>query len=67
MSLVTTAQSLGYHVLLDAAAFVPGHGLSLRTCPADFVALSFYKMFGYPTGVGCLIVRDAILPTLKRP
>ena len=33
----------------------------------DFVTISFYKMFGYPTGVGCLIVRDAVLPKLKRP
>jgi len=33
----------------------------------DFVALSFYKMFGYPTGVGCLLVRDAALPKLRRP
>ena len=55
------AQSLGYHVLLDAAAFVPTHPLSLRARPADFVALSFYKMFGYPTGVGALVARrDAL-------
>jgi len=26
--------------------------LSLCETPADFVALSFYKMFGYPTGLG---------------
>ena len=31
-----------------SAAFVPTHPLSLCDCPADFVALSFYKMFGYP-------------------
>jgi hypothetical protein len=24
----------------------------------DFVAFSFYKMFGYPTGVGVLIVKN---------
>ncbi len=28
-----------------------------RAVPADFVTLSFYKMFGYPTAVGCLIAR----------
>jgi selenocysteine lyase/cysteine desulfurase len=33
----------------------------------DFVAISFYKMFGYPTGVGCLLIRNATLATLKRP
>jgi molybdenum cofactor sulfurtransferase len=33
----------------------------------DFVVLSFYKMFGYPTGVGCLLVRDQALARLRRP
>ena len=26
----------------------------------DFVSVSFYKMFGYPTGVGCLLVRRSV-------
>jgi selenocysteine lyase/cysteine desulfurase len=34
--------------------------------PADFVALSFYKMFGYPTGVGALIARRDALQLLVR-
>jgi selenocysteine lyase/cysteine desulfurase len=67
LRLVGDAQALGYHVLLDAAAFVPTHPLSLRACPADFVALSFYKMFGYPTGVGALLARHAALAALRRP
>jgi selenocysteine lyase/cysteine desulfurase len=67
LSLVTTAQSLGYHVLLDAAAFVPAHPLSLRSCPADFVAISFYKVFGYPSGVGALVARRDALESLTRP
>ena len=33
----------------------------------DFVSLSFYKMFGFPTGVGALVARRAALPTLRRP
>jgi selenocysteine lyase/cysteine desulfurase len=67
LALVNSAQSLGYRVLLDAAAFVPSHSLSLRAHPADFVAISFYKMFGYPTGVGALIARREALGTLRRP
>ncbi len=67
LSLVRTAQSLGCRVLLDAAAYVPSRALSLRACPADFVAISFYKMFGYPTGVGALIARRDALETLERP
>ena len=29
--------------------------------------LSFYKMFGYPTGVGCLLARREALAKLQRP
>ena len=29
--------------------------------------LSFYKMFGYPTGVGCLLARKSALAKLVRP
>jgi len=67
LSLVTEAQQCGFDVMLDVAAYVPSHALSLRECPADFVALSFYKMFGYPTGVGALIARRDSLAKLHRP
>lgn len=67
LSLVEHAQRLGCRVLLDAAALVPSHRLSLREHPADFVALSFYKVFGYPTGVGALVARRDALAALKRP
>jgi selenocysteine lyase/cysteine desulfurase len=67
LSLVERARSLGYTVLLDAAAYVPTSPLSLRRAPADFVACSFYKMFGYPTGVGALIARREALARLRRP
>ena len=67
LALVDRARGLGYTVLLDAAAFVPTSPLSLRRIPADFVACSFYKMFGYPTGVGALIARREALARLRRP
>jgi selenocysteine lyase/cysteine desulfurase len=54
-------------VLLDAASFVPTNRLDLSRWHPDFVALSFYKIFGYPTGVGCLLARRAALATLRRP
>jgi selenocysteine lyase/cysteine desulfurase len=63
---VRDAQGRGYRVLLDAAAYVPTHRLSLRQVPADFVAISFYKMFGYPTGVGALLGRHEAMRTLRR-
>lgn len=44
------------YVCLDAASFVATNELNLSTIPADYVCLSFYKMFGYPTGLGALLV-----------
>jgi molybdenum cofactor sulfurtransferase len=64
---IAEAQALGWDILLDAAAFAPTNRLDLERWRPDFVALSFYKMFGYPTGIGCLIVRKAALAKLHRP
>ena len=67
LDLVAQAQALGWTVVLDAAAFVPTSRLDLSVVRADFVTLSFYKMFGYPTAVGCLIARHEALERLRRP
>jgi len=64
---IQRAQSLGWDVLLDAAAFVPTNRLDLSQWRPDYVAMSFYKMFGYPTGVGALLVRHSALDRLHRP
>ena len=64
---IPEAQQLGWDVLLDAAAFVPTNRLDLSRWRPDFVPLSFYKMFGYPTGVGCLLARRKALKKLHRP
>lgn len=67
LSLVAYARGRGLRVLLDIAAFAPSHRVDLRACPADFVVLSFYKLFGYPTGLGALVMRRDALPLLRRP
>jgi selenocysteine lyase/cysteine desulfurase len=67
LELVDQAQHAGWRVLLDAAAFVPTNRLDLGVVQPDFVTISFYKMFGYPTGVGCLLARRAALAELRRP
>ena len=67
LEIVDEAHGKGWDVLLDAAAFVPTSRLDLGAVRPDFVCLSFYKMFGYPTGVGCLLVRHAALGRLHRP
>jgi selenocysteine lyase/cysteine desulfurase len=67
LTLVEDASTSGYCVLLDAAAFVPTNPLDLRSVRADFVSVSFYKMFGLPTGVGALVARRDALARLRRP
>ncbi len=64
---IPKAQDRGWDVLLDAAAFTPTNRLDLGRWRPDFVDLSFYKMFGYPTGVGCLLARRDALAKLRRP
>jgi selenocysteine lyase/cysteine desulfurase len=61
------AQAAGYDVLLDAAAFVPGNRLDLSAVKPEFVTVSWYKLFGYPTGVGSLIAKRSALARLRRP
>jgi selenocysteine lyase/cysteine desulfurase len=61
------AQGRGYDVLLDAAAYLPTGELDLRAVHPDFVMVSWYKLFGYPTGVGCLVARRDALAKLVRP
>jgi selenocysteine lyase/cysteine desulfurase len=64
---IERAHRYGWDVLLDAAAFVPTSQLDLSAVKPDFVSLSFYKMFGYPTGSGALIARKEALGKLHRP
>jgi molybdenum cofactor sulfurtransferase len=64
---IARAQAAGYDVLLDAAAFAPTNRLDLSRWHPDYVPLSFYKMFGYPTGIGALLVRRPALAKLRRP
>jgi selenocysteine lyase/cysteine desulfurase len=67
LELVAEASAAGYQVLLDAAAFVPTHQLDLGEVRPDFTCVSFYKMFGFPTGLGALIARRESLARLRRP
>jgi len=64
---IQTAHEHGYDVLLDAAAYVPSNRLDLSVVKPDFVPISWYKVLGYPTGVGCLIARREALARLRRP
>lgn len=67
LALTEHAAERGYEVLLDAAAFLPTAPLSLAEHHPAFVPVSFYKLFGYPTGVGALVARRDALARLRRP
>ncbi len=64
---IEVAHAKGWDVLLDSAAFIPTNRLDLSEVHPDFVSISFYKMFGYPTGIGALIARRKVLEKLERP
>jgi molybdenum cofactor sulfurtransferase len=64
---IALAQARGWDVLLDGAAFAPTNRLDLGRWHPDFVDISFYKIFGYPTGTGCLLARKSALRKLCRP
>lgn len=67
LSWVELAHQHGYDVLLDAAAYLPTGTLDLSVVRPEFVSVSWYKLFGYPTGVGCLVARRDALARLRRP
>ena len=64
---IEIAQQQGWDVLLDASAFVPTNSLDLSAHQPDFVSVAFYKMFGYPTGLGALLIRKDKLALLQKP
>ncbi|CAF1010950.1 unnamed protein product [Rotaria sordida] len=52
--------------LVDCAKYLSTKSFSLSLYPVDFVVLSFYKIFGYPTGLGALIIRNESLKILNK-
>lgn len=63
---IDKAHALGWDVLLDAAAFVPSNRLNLSVVKPEFVSMSFYKIFGYPTGLGALFVHKKVFDKLHK-
>lgn len=67
LDLVDEAHAAGWDVLVDAAAFAPTNRFDVARVRPDFATFSFYKMIGFPTGVGCLLMRRDRLDALERP
>jgi molybdenum cofactor sulfurtransferase len=57
VELVRELHERSWLVCVDAAALAATNVVDLTVCRADFVALSFYKIFGLPSGLGALLVR----------
>ena len=51
-SLTVGSSCTDWYVMLDAASYVATSPLVLHNSEIDFVPVSFYKIFGYPTGIG---------------
>jgi molybdenum cofactor sulfurtransferase len=67
LDLVDEAHAAGWDVLVDAAAFVPTNRFDVARVRPDFATVSFYKMMGFPTGVGCLLMRRDRIDAMARP
>lgn len=52
--------------MVDAAAFMATNFLDLSVYKPDFLCVSFYKIFGYPTGLGALIVKNTSAHVLRK-
>jgi len=56
-----------WFVVVDAAALVSCSPLDLSRYSPDFVTLSFYKMFGFPTGKLPTIVQSIVFKVVQSP
>mmetsp|Transcript_12788 Transcript_12788/g.51328 ORF Transcript_12788/g.51328 Transcript_12788/m.51328 type:complete len:626 (-) Transcript_12788:69-1946(-) len=65
--MVRTAHENGWDVMLDIAAMAPTSGINMSEIGAEFACVSFYKMFGYPSGIGALVAKKSALQKLERP
>ena len=69
LDLLQHASAQGFHTLLDAAALAPTTRISLSELDnsVDAMAISIYKIVGYPTGVGALVIKKKFLEHLRKP
>ena len=68
--LLQHAASQGFHTFLDAAALAPTTRISLSGSElgnsVDAMTLSIYKIIGFPTGLGALVIKKTFLNQLKK-
>jgi molybdenum cofactor sulfurtransferase len=62
------AHERGWDVCVDLAAYAPTNAIDMEALGTpEFITMSFYKIFGYPTGVGCLVAKRSVLKTFRKP
>ncbi len=66
MEYVSLAHELGAEVIVDTAAFVPTHPYNLQEYRPEVACISFYKILGFPTGIGALIIRKDYLKKMQK-
>ncbi|XP_039263622.2 molybdenum cofactor sulfurase-like [Styela clava] len=59
MNLKLSSSDSRWYVLCDCAAFCSTSPFDLKQNPADFITISFYKIFGFPTGLGALLIKKS--------
>jgi molybdenum cofactor sulfurtransferase len=52
--------------LSDTAKYISTNYLDLSDKIIDIAVISFYKMFGFPTGVGALILKKSVIKHMQR-
>lgn len=63
---ISNLNSSEWFCILDAASYAATSFLDLGKYQPDFVCISFYKIFGYPTGLGALLVKNSSAHRLNR-
>lgn len=63
---VNELQNENTFVLLDTAKYITCRKINLEIAKPDFIPISFYKLFGMPTGLGCLCIHKRALPFIKK-
>lgn len=66
LELIKRLQGKSNFVCLDTASFVGTNHLDVAKYRPDFVCVSFYKIFGYPSGLGALLVSKRGEPLLRK-
>jgi molybdenum cofactor sulfurtransferase len=64
VSIIAIAKQCGWYTMLDIAKAASTGPVNLGELNPDFAALSFYKLFGDPTGLGALLVKRSSIPVL---